>query len=292
MDRNSEAIAGIETVKANVQERYEWEKFTQNARVYRDYFVREGEIKARYLPMLMFSIIWAGGFFQAMLMWPAGDLTLGEVVTFMGLMGIFRFVTFISIFSFNLVQLGLASGGRILSLINTETDLDQNEAGLAQPMRGEVSFENVNFSYNGTPVLKNISFTALAGQTIAIVGQTGSGKTTLTRLINRIFDVDSGQVRVDGLDVLLLLGDGDTVRARGQGRLLGANEPGPHQQQGQPRQGEWGKPRPQGRDRPRPEGRDRRDEGNAEGVHIIESSLLSLPRGQGHSSCVPSRSRP
>jgi len=197
----TEAIAGIEVVKANVQERYEWEKFTQNARVYRDYFVREGEIKARYLPMLMFSIAWALGFLQAILIWRAGNITLGEVVTFMGLMGLFRFVTFISIFSFNLVQLGIASGERILTLINTETELDQNEAGLSRSLQGEVVFDQVSFGYNGTAVLKDVSFTARAGETVAIVGQTGSGKTTLTRLINRIFDTDSGQVRVDGADV-------------------------------------------------------------------------------------------
>jgi ATP-binding cassette subfamily B protein len=197
----TEAIAGIEVVKANVQERYEWEKFTRNARVYRDYFVREGEIKARYLPMLMFSIAWALGFLQAILIWRAGNITLGEVVTFMGLMGLFRFVTFISIFSFNLVQLGIASGERILTLINTETELDQNEAGLSRSLQGEVVFDQVSFGYNGTAVLKDVSFTARAGETVAIVGQTGSGKTTLTRLINRIFDADRGQVRVDGADV-------------------------------------------------------------------------------------------
>ena len=197
----TEAIAGIEVVKANVQERYEWEKFTQNARLYRDYFVKEGEIKARYLPMLVFSIVWAGAFLHAILLWRAGDLSLGEVVTFMGLVGLFRFVTFISIFSFNLVQLGMASGERILTLINTETELDENQAGLSQPMQGEVVFEQVSFGYNGAPVLKDVNFTARAGQTIAIVGQTGSGKTTLTRLINRIFDADTGRVIIDGADV-------------------------------------------------------------------------------------------
>jgi ATP-binding cassette subfamily B protein len=119
----------------------------------------------------------------------------------MGLMGVFRFVTFISIFSFNLIQLGLASSERILHVIKTETELDQNEAGVAQLIQGEVVFENVSFNYNSTPVLKNISFKVKPGQTVAIVGQTGSGKTTLTRLINRIFDTDSGQVCIDGLDV-------------------------------------------------------------------------------------------
>ncbi|NIO68852.1 MAG: ATP-binding cassette domain-containing protein, partial [Anaerolineae bacterium] len=195
----AEAIAGIEIVKANVQERYEWDKFTHNARLFRDYFVQQGEIQARYLPMLMFSLAWAGGFLHALLLWRGGSISLGQVIAFMGLMGTFRFPTFISIFSFNQVQLGVASAERILELINTETELDENEAGVARPIRGEVVFENVSFGYDGKPVLKNISFTARPGETIAIVGQTGSGKTTFTQLINRIFDADSGRVLVDGV---------------------------------------------------------------------------------------------
>jgi ATP-binding cassette subfamily B protein len=197
----AEAIAGIEIVKANVQERYEGAKFTHNARLFRDYFVQQGEIQARYLPMLMFSLAWAGGFLHALLLWRAGGLSLGQVITFMGLMGTFRFPTFISIFSFNQVQLGVASAERILELINTETELDENPAGVARAIRGEVVFENVSFGYDSKPVLQNISFTARPGETIALVGQTGSGKTTFTQLINRIFDADSGRVLVDGVDV-------------------------------------------------------------------------------------------
>jgi ATP-binding cassette subfamily B protein len=197
----AEAIAGIETVKGNVREQYEWHKFTQNARVFRDYFVRQGIIQARYWPMLMFSIAWALGFLEALWLWRAGQLSLGQVVTFMGLMGLFRFVTFISLFSFNLVQLGMAGAERILGLINTETELDENKAGLTGRIAGEVVFDKVSFGYNGNTILKNISFITQPGQTIAIVGQTGSGKSTLTRLINRIFDADEGQVRVDGVDV-------------------------------------------------------------------------------------------
>ncbi|MEW5987384.1 MAG: ABC transporter ATP-binding protein [Chloroflexota bacterium] len=234
----AEAISGIEVVKANVQEHYERDKFLHNARRYRDFFVKQGEIQARYLPLLMFSLAWAAGFLHATWLWRAGSITLGEVITFMGLMSILRFPTFISIFSVNMVQLGIASAGRVLELINAETMLDENPQGIARPIQGEVVFENVSFGYgganqvvagseaadhrdgqgpaaNGTAavgrppsavnsspwVLKNISFTARPGQTIAIVGQTGSGKTSLTRLINRIFDVDSGRVLVDGMDV-------------------------------------------------------------------------------------------
>ncbi len=197
----AEAIQGIEIVKANVQEHYEWSKFTHNARKFRELFVRRGEIQARYWPMLVFSICWAAGFFHALLVWNSGRITLGDVIGYMGLFGGLRFPTFISLFSFDQVQLGIAGARRILELITTQTELDENIQGLTKTIKGDVNFRNVNFGYNGKQVLKNINFDAHAGETIAIVGQTGSGKTTLTQLINRIYDVDAGTVEVDGVDV-------------------------------------------------------------------------------------------
>jgi ATP-binding cassette subfamily B protein len=163
--------------------------------------VKQREIQARYWPMLVFSISWGIAFFHALTVWNAGRITLGEVVGFMGLFGGLRFPTFISLFSFELVQLGIAGAKRMLKLINTETELDENIAGVSKTIEGEVFFDDVSFGYNGNLVLKNISFTANPGETIAIVGQTGSGKTSLTRLINRIFDVNRGSVKVDGVDV-------------------------------------------------------------------------------------------
>jgi len=197
----AEAVGGIEVVKANAQEQSEWLKFSHNARVVRDYVVQEGIIQARYWPMLVFLVCLALGFLHALLLWHSGDLTLGQAVAYVGLLGTLRFPTFISIFAFNLVQMGIAGAERILQLINTETELDENPAGVARLIRGEVIFEHVSFSYNGKPVLEDINFTVHPGETVAIVGRTGSGKSTLARLINRIFDVDSGRVLVDGVDV-------------------------------------------------------------------------------------------
>jgi len=86
--------------------------------------------------------------------------------------------------------------------MNRENNLDQNLAGHAQPLRGEVEFRAVTFRYGeGDPVLDGVSFKVKPGQTVAIVGQTGAGKTSLARLINRTYDVNSGQVLVDGVDV-------------------------------------------------------------------------------------------
>lgn len=197
----AEAIAGIEVVKANAQEGEEWKEFARNARSFRDTFVEQGKIQARYWPMLVFAVAWAAGLMHALLFWRQGGISLGQAVAYMGLLGTLRFPTFISIFSFNLVQLGIAGARRILELINTETELDENEMGASRPIGGHVVFEDVSFAYNGRAVLTDISFAARPGETVAIVGQTGSGKTTLTRLINRIFDIDDGRVLIDGIDV-------------------------------------------------------------------------------------------
>jgi ATP-binding cassette, subfamily B, bacterial len=222
----AETVNGIEVVKGNAQESQEQDKFISKAITYRDFAIREGEIQARYLPMLVFSLCWGLAFLHAMLLWRSGVLSLGEVVAYVGLFGFLRFPTFVSIFSFQLAQLGIASARRILELVNTETELDENEAGVVQPIEGAVEFQNVSFGYevaehgsnsaqaNGrddsdalpdpaTPlhILKDVSFRANPGETVAIVGQTGSGKSTMTRLINRIFDADSGRVLVDGVDV-------------------------------------------------------------------------------------------
>jgi ATP-binding cassette subfamily B protein len=197
----AETIAGIEVVKSNAQETQEEKKFVSDAALFRDYFIRQGEIQARYLPMLVFSVSWAAAFLLGALLWQVGEISAGTVVAYMGLVGALRWPTFVSIFSFNLVQLGMASAGRILQIINTSGDLDENPAGTTTPIKGEVTFDKVSFSYNGTPILQDITFTAKPGETIAIVGQTGSGKTTMTRLINRIFDTGEGKVAIDGVDV-------------------------------------------------------------------------------------------
>jgi ATP-binding cassette subfamily B protein len=197
----AESVEGIEIIKANAQEQGVLKGFIKNAGIFRNYYVKQGRIQARYLPLLVFGVAWGASFFHALLLWRSGAITLGTVVAFMGLVSVLRFPTFISIYSFSLVQLGVASAKRILDMINAETELDENRDGISRPTRGKVTFEEVSFGYNGGVVLKDINFTVQPGQTVAIVGQTGSGKSSLTQLINRIFDVDSGRVLLDDIDV-------------------------------------------------------------------------------------------
>jgi len=112
------------------------------------------------------------------------------------------FPTNTSVMAYSRISLGLASARRLLAIMNTENNLDQNEDGYAQRIKGDVSFRNVSFSYDGkVNNLKDISLEAKAGQTIAVVGQTGSGKTSLIRLINRTYDPQEGHISIDGVNL-------------------------------------------------------------------------------------------
>jgi ATP-binding cassette subfamily B protein len=199
----NEAVSGIEVVKAAGQERQELGKFIRDARRYRDMFVAQGDVQARYIPTLLIGVAIAGAFVHGVYLLNLGELTLGDLVGYMGLMWVLRWPAFSSYFTFYLVQMGLSGAERILELLQAETELDQNSEGYTAPMRGEIVFDNVNFRHGDSndDLLRNISFSARPGETIAIVGQTGSGKSTLTKLVNRSYDVIDGRILIDGVDV-------------------------------------------------------------------------------------------
>ena len=196
----AETVTGIEVVKSTAQEAQEERKFSTSAGSYRDSFVRQGAVQSLYLPPLVLGLSLTVAFLHGILLVDNGTLSIGDLVAFMGLMGMLGFASHISVFTFALVQLGVAGARRILAIMTEETELDENEGGHQARINGEIVFENVSFSYGGAPVLQDVSFRIKPGQTVAIVGQTGSGKSTLTKLVNRIYDVDSGRITIDGVD--------------------------------------------------------------------------------------------
>ncbi|MEW9553679.1 ABC transporter ATP-binding protein [Nonomuraea sp. NPDC050783] len=199
----SQAVRGIEVIKVTAQEGQERLRFRANARRYRDSFVRNGLIQARYLPTLLFAFAMAGALWHALSLQAAGVISVGELVAFMGLMGMLGFPTQMSIFTFSLVQIGIVSSRRILDTMTAESEIDQRPDGHAASISGEIVFEDVTFGYDegGEPALRGVSFTVRPGETVAIVGETGSGKSTLTKLVPRIYDVTGGRVLIDGVDV-------------------------------------------------------------------------------------------
>jgi ATP-binding cassette subfamily B protein len=213
----SESLDGVEVVKGASQENAEVDKFVMNASRVRDAFVKQGDLEGRYIAMLLLGSAYAFGLFHALLLFRSGQINLGDVVAYFGLLLMLQFPTFVSNFAYSHISLGMSSARRILELINRETNLDQNEQGHDESIKGEIEFRDVSFDYsthmssdshgNKTSkdehehVLQDISFKVKQGQTVAIVGQTGAGKTSLVKLLNRTYDVAHGQVLVDGVDV-------------------------------------------------------------------------------------------
>ncbi len=200
--RLAESLDGLEVVKGTAQENKEIKTFNGLADLVRDRFIDQGEFEARYLSILVFGLTVVAALIHSAALYRAGTIAEGDVIAYLGLVNLFQFPVFISLFSSSRIASGYASAARILEVIKSRTPLDQNEQGYIGKIQGGISFENVSFGYrNKEEVLSDISFSVKPGQTVAIVGQTGSGKSTLSKLINRIYDVDEGRVLIDGVDV-------------------------------------------------------------------------------------------
>ena len=150
-------------------------------------------------------------------LWLSGEGAGGILIAF--LQYIRNFANRVSQISeqFNSIMLALAGAERIFGVLDSKDEIDEGTVKLEQngreynwvtedgkiiPLKGDVRFHNVDFSYiEGKPVLKDLSLYAKPGQKIAFVGSTGAGKTTITNLINRFYDIQSGVITYDGIDV-------------------------------------------------------------------------------------------
>lgn len=130
-------------------------------------------------------------------------LTLGTLVAFLQYgERFFRPIRDLSE-KYNIFQAGMASAERVFNLLDTNPEISDPEKPVAcSPVKGEIEFDDVSFGYSDEKtVLENVNFRIAPGERIAIVGATGAGKTTLSNLIGRFYDVTSGQVRIDGVNV-------------------------------------------------------------------------------------------
>ncbi len=203
-----ENVSGVRLVKAFVRANFEGQRFESANKNYTDESVRVMQFMSSMSPALtvcinigMVIVIWAGGI-QSIY----GTLTVGAIVAFTNyLLTTMTPLTMMANLSNNWAN-GLASAKRVNEIFNTVPEVQDGLDAMALPgsASGRVVFENVDFHYNGNgdePVLEGVNLTAEPGQTVAILGATGSGKSSLINLIPRFYDVSSGRVLVDGMDI-------------------------------------------------------------------------------------------
>lgn len=202
-----ENLAGVRVVKAFVREKHEVKRFEQTNVELMQTNIQVMRLVAVLIPTMTLilnfgvaGIIWFGG--SATL---AGDMTVGKIVASINYLAFALFPLMMLAGMLAPIAAADASASRILEVLESDPKVREkpNARRLENP-RGRVSFEDVSFGYgeNGAePVLSNVSFTAEAGETVAILGATGSGKSTLIHLIPRFYDVTSGRITFDDIDL-------------------------------------------------------------------------------------------
>lgn len=202
-----ENISGNRVVKAFAREDYEIEKFDRANADYRDTNKETNMVWLRFFPyvetcanILPVILLLVGGIFII-----RGELTMGEYVSFSGLIWAIANPMRLMGNIMNEFQRFDAAANKVMEIYYSEPDIKDPENAIEHPDRfeGKIEFKNVSFMYNdGTSnVLKNVSFTANPGETIALMGETGCGKTTLIQMIPRFYEPTEGEILVDGVNV-------------------------------------------------------------------------------------------
>lgn len=201
-----ENISGINTVKSLSREEFQNNKFTDSNMDYKDHMIHTSNIWARYFPLMellgnisVIGVLGYGGYLVI-----NGSLQPGELVAFYSLVGFILFPIMNLGFTINMFSQSKASGERLLEILEAKEDItDKENPYIPERLEGEVEFKNVTLRYSGedNEALKNINFKAEPGKIIGLLGPTGSGKTSITQLITRFYEPESGEVLVDGINV-------------------------------------------------------------------------------------------
>ncbi|WP_191566296.1 ABC transporter ATP-binding protein [Metabacillus idriensis] len=205
-----ENLTGMRIIKAFLRRNFEVSRFTKANEELRDGTVTALRLMEIAMPLLllvmnisMLAILWFGSINVN-----SGEAKVGEVVAIVNYA--LRISSVLSIFSFIIMAFSRAkaSAGRIHDVLETEVDLrdsiDAKESSVIE--KGDIEFKSVSFTYPGTEtaVLKDLSFTAKAGETIALLGATGSGKSSIFNLIPRLYDVTEGAIFIDQKNLLAM----------------------------------------------------------------------------------------
>ncbi|MCM3587376.1 ABC transporter ATP-binding protein/permease [Mesobacillus maritimus] len=199
-----ETLVGIRVIKAFGRQEDEKQQFRTINNLLTKRNLSAEQVILTLMPIMMFVVnlgivagIWLGA-----IKVNQDTMQVGVILAFINYLNIMMNGLMSSSNVLMQIARSFPSADRIVQVLETKIDITEPDQPVAhQHVRGEVRFENVNFSYskNGEYVLKNISFTAKAGETIGIIGPTGSGKSTLVKLIPRLYDPDSGTVYVDNV---------------------------------------------------------------------------------------------
>jgi len=201
-----ENLTGIRVIRAFVRTEHEQDRFADANADLTDTALRVTRLFAITMPALMLimnlssvAIIWFGGHFV-----DDGSMQIGDLTAFLSYIMQILFSVMMAVMLMVMVPRAAASADRIAAVLDTEPKvIDPVSPDLPPHRRGVVEFRDVEFRYPGAedPVLSDVNLTMRPGEVTAIVGSTGAGKTTLINLIPRLYDVTSGSVRVDGVDV-------------------------------------------------------------------------------------------
>lgn len=202
-----ENLAGVRVVKAFVREAHEIGRFRVANKQLMDQNIAAAQVLALNMPLVM--LIMNGGVVAA-LWWggaqvTVGGMQVGQVIAFINYLTQTLFsIMMVSMMTMRLSRAG-ASAERIREVLDSRPEVvNKPDARKTPAAEGRIAFENVTFSYDGAdaePVLKNVSFVAEPGQTVALLGATGAGKSSLIHLIPRFYDVTEGRVTLDGVDI-------------------------------------------------------------------------------------------
>ncbi len=202
-----EHITGMNIVQIFGSEKREFEKFKVINEEHRQSNLRSVLYYSIYFPVAEIIaaagiglLVWYGA--QSIIHGETTGMTIGKLVAFIMLIQqFFRPIRMIAD-RYNTLQMGIVSSSRIINLLDSREDVQQNGTYQPETIRGEVKFENVSFAYNGEEyVLKNINLDIKTGETFALVGATGAGKSSIINLLSRFYEIGHGSIKVDNVDI-------------------------------------------------------------------------------------------